>query len=128
MKSKFCVEKYATLYPSSDRRHYIIQKAKAAEGERDRRAISIHAPTSTFPQADGDGRRRPDIARPQTDGWLCGQAGGGHTCIHRELHGTEGRGKGLDGKSHNELGLETTLGPDDPILLGSQSHEEGFKM
>ena len=35
MKPKFCVEKYATLYPSPDRRHYIIQKAKAAEGQRE---------------------------------------------------------------------------------------------
>ena len=88
------------LVPSRpDRRPYIIQKAKAAEGqrerERDRRAISIHAPISTFPQADGsDGGDDPILPDPRrTDGCTARLAGGGHTCIHRELHRTEGRGK-----------------------------------
>ena len=39
------------------------------EGERDRRAIRIHAPTSTFPQADGDGGDDPILPDPRrTDG------------------------------------------------------------
>ena len=38
-----------------------------------------------------------------------------------------GQREGLDGWSHNELGLETTLGPDDPIS-GRQSDEDELKI
>ena len=38
-----------------------------------------------------------------------------------------GQREGLDGKRHNELGLETTLGPNDPIS-GRQSDEDEFKI
>ena len=70
------------------------------ERERDRRAISIHAPISTF----------PSLRPPSNDPILPdGRQGPGHTCIHRGLHG-------IEGPSYNELGLETTLGQDNPII------------
>ena len=78
MKSKFCVMKYATLCPSPESSrppplHYTKGKGcRGTEGERDRRAISIHAPISTFPQADGsdggDVPILPDPRRTDADG------------------------------------------------------------
>ena len=119
------------LVPSRpDRRHYIIQKAKAAEGERDRRAISIHAPISTFPQADGsdggDVPILPDPRRTDADGCAARQAEAIHA-FTESCMGQSGQREGLDGWSHNELGLETTLGPADPIS-GRQSDEDEFKI
>ena len=122
MKFKFCVKKYATLCPSPDRRHYIIQKAKAAEGLRGREreigeplVFTHRSPLFLRPTATAATTRYCQTP----DGRTAVRPGRLTEAIHASTEscmGQRGQREGLDGWSHNELGLETTLGPDDPIL------------
>ena len=77
-------------------------------------------PTAT----DGDDPILPDPRR--TDGCAARLAEAIHASTESCV-GQRGQREGLDGWSHNELGLETTLGSDDPILI-RQSHEDDFKI
>ena len=133
MKSKFCVMKYATLCPSPESSrppplHYT--KGKGCRGREREREREIGEPlvfTHRSPLF-----LRPTAATAATTRYC--QTPDGRTAVRPRpyMHpqrAAEYRGQreGLDGWSHNELGLETTLGPDDPIL-GRQSDEDEFKI